>query len=158
MKLHPINQLLALELQDLYSVEHQLLAALPKLTNKATDPNLKKTYQSRLAETESRIDRLHQIRDLLNIDLEGEICARVKGLIHDGEKLFTEDSGELLDQLLIAASKRIVKYEHAAYGCAITFARLSKCKPAEKLLKETAASIARTDKRLTKMALAELRN
>lgn len=155
MKIHTFNDLLTHELQDLYSAEQQIIEALPKLAEKATDKTLKEAYKMHLKETKVQLKRLEEIRDHLDIDIEGETCDGMKGLIKEGEKLFKEESSELLDQLLIAASQRVEHYEIAAYGCAITFAKLCKCKPAEKLLKETFAEEVKTDKNLTKIALSE---
>jgi ferritin-like metal-binding protein YciE len=154
-KFESFNDLFLHEMKDLYSAEKQITEALPQMAEKATDPALKKAFEKHLKETENQIKRLEQIAEHLDINIEGEKCKGMEGLIKEGSKLLKSDANEFLDQALIGASQRVEHYEIAGYGCAITYAGLIKCKPAEKLLKETIAEEEKTDKALTSLARKE---
>jgi ferritin-like metal-binding protein YciE len=49
------------ELRDTYDAEKQLTKALPKLAKAASSPELRKAFESHLAETRAQIDRLEQV-------------------------------------------------------------------------------------------------
>ena len=48
-------------LQDIYYAENQITKALPKMIEKATDPQLKQGFETHLAETQNQIKRLEQV-------------------------------------------------------------------------------------------------
>ena len=47
-----LDDLFVHTLQDIYYAENQITKALPKMIEKATDPQLKQAFQTHLAETE----------------------------------------------------------------------------------------------------------
>src|SRR5689334_7709492 len=58
MELTTLKQLYVDELKDLYSAENQLLKALPKMAAAATEPALKKGFETHLEETKGQVLRL----------------------------------------------------------------------------------------------------
>lgn len=155
MKIQTVNDLLMHELMDLYSAEHQIIAALPKMAEKATDTVLKESFEKHLEETRVHVARLNDAASQLEADITGEVCVGMQGLLKEGEKLLAEEPGPLLDQLLIGAAQRVEHYEIAAYGCAVTYAQLSGNKPIEDLLNQTLRDEEITDESLSKIARAE---
>lgn len=55
------------ELKDLYSAENQILRAMPKLKDHASDDKLKKAIEKHLKETEKHVQRLEEICKELGI-------------------------------------------------------------------------------------------
>ena len=60
MEMDNLQELLVEELSDLYSAENQLTKALPKMAKKATNPQLKKAFETHLRETEGQVKRLRE--------------------------------------------------------------------------------------------------
>lgn len=75
------------QLQDLYSAENQLVAALPKLAQAASHPQFKQAFQTHLAETQQQIERLDQAFAQLSSDSGGTTCKARKGLIEEGQEM-----------------------------------------------------------------------
>lgn len=152
MKFTSFNDLLLHELQDLYSAENQIIAALPKMAEKAQGKALKKAFETHLKQTEEQLKRLEQIAQKLEIKIEGEFCKGMEGLLKEGEKLLEEDASEFLDQALIGAAQRVEHYEIAGYGCARTYASLLEQDEVVDLLDETLNEEEETDELLTEIA------
>jgi ferritin-like metal-binding protein YciE len=153
MKLQTLHDLFILELQDLYDAENQILEALPKMAEAASDEKLRKGFQEHVKQTEDQIARLKEIANQLEFDLQGKKCKGMEGLIKEGEELLKEKVDQaVLDAALIGAAQKVEHYEIAGYGTAITYAKLMNHTEAEKLLKETMNEEETTDEKLTKLA------
>lgn len=153
MKLATLHDLYVAELKDLYSAEHQLLKALPKMAKAASAPQLAKAFTDHLAETEGQVDRLEKIFQELEVSPKGKTCKAMKGLLEEGKEVMTEDADPtVMDAALIAAAQRVEHYEMAGYGCVRTFARLLGDEKAANLLQETLDEEGAADKKLTKLA------
>src|SRR3954471_9483914 len=112
------------ELKDLYDAENQLIDALPKMAKKATNPSLKKAFQSHLQQTEKHAQRLESIFEHRGLEPDRETCAAMKGLIKEGSAVLDATGDKaVLDAALIAAAQRVEHYEIAAYGTARSFAQ-----------------------------------
>ena len=152
-----MRDLLNLELRDLYSAETQLLDALPKMQLAASNADLKKAFADHLEETQQQLDRLNNIAFRLKINIKGEECQAMKGLIKEGEDIITQ-IGEpaVKDAALIAAAQRVEHYEIAAYGSAACFAGHCNEDEVEKLLHETLKEEGASDKALNKLATGKI--
>ena len=71
------------QLQDVYYSENQITKALPKMTEKATAPALKKGFETHLRETEGQIARLEQIFELLGEKAKAVTCPAIDGIIKE---------------------------------------------------------------------------
>jgi ferritin-like metal-binding protein YciE len=60
-KLESLDDLLEMQLKDLYSAENQLVKALPKMAAEAKDGRLRQGFERHLRETENQVARLEQI-------------------------------------------------------------------------------------------------
>ena len=87
IKLNSLRDLYLEELRDLYSAENQLVAALPKMADAATDPQLKNAFQSHLEQTKGHVSRLETIFQELGEDPGGETCDAMKGLVTEGDSM-----------------------------------------------------------------------
>ena len=65
-----LNDLLRHEILDLYSAEEQIIEALPRMIEKATNGNLKKALNDHLRVTEQQKKRLDQVKELLGENQE----------------------------------------------------------------------------------------
>src|SRR5262245_50411036 len=82
-----LNDLLIFELKDLYDAEHQITDALPKMSDAASEPQLKSAFSEHLRQTEMHINRLESIFSQLGQQPERETCAAMKGLLKEGNDM-----------------------------------------------------------------------
>jgi ferritin-like metal-binding protein YciE len=154
MKLENLQDLLLDELEDIYDAEQQLVKALPKMAQTASTPELKKSFEMHLEQTQGHVQRLEQIFQSFGQEPEAKTCKAMKGLIAEGAEVIKEDAiPEVKDAALIAAAQRVEHYEIAAYGCARTYAEQLGKTDAVQLLEQTLKEEEQTDKKLTKLAL-----
>lgn len=112
------------QLRDIYNAEQQLIKAMPEFQNEAVNPELKDALAKHLEETKSQKERLDQVADELGIDLEGETCEAMKGLIEEGKDFVSEDASDhVRDAGIIADAQRIEHYEISAYGTVRHFSK-----------------------------------
>ncbi|OON70330.1 ferritin-like domain-containing protein [Hymenobacter sp. CRA2] len=152
-KLETLNDLLILQLKDLYSAETQLVDALPQMAEAAKDGRLRRGFERHLHETESQVKRLERIGKALEVDLDGHTCVAMQGLIKEGQITMSENAtDEVMDAALIAASQKIEHYEIAGYGTAAHYAERLGYADAADLLRKTLAEEQLTDTKLNDLA------
>ena len=145
-----LQDVLVDELKDLYSAESQLVAALPKMAEKASHVKLKRAFQSHLMETKNQVKRLDKIAKIIDTKLTGKTCKAMKGLIEEGKEAMKQDGKpSLVDALLIGAAQRVEHYEIAAYGTARAISRHLGMQEVSRLLDETIKEEGAADKALT---------
>src|SRR5947209_3627358 len=59
-----MNDLFVHQLQDIYYAEQQLVKALPKMAEKASDQTLKQGFLTHLEETKGHVKRLEQVFEM----------------------------------------------------------------------------------------------
>ncbi|WP_426492748.1 ferritin-like domain-containing protein [Hymenobacter sp. 102] len=156
-KLETLDDLLTVQLKDLYSAEKQLIKALPLMADKAHDERLQAGFRKHLRETEEQLRRLEQIGEFLNLSLGGHTCKAMAGLIAEGQETMSERAtAEVMDAALIAAAQRIEHYEISGYGTATHFAsRLGHVEVAD-MLRQSLAEEQLTDTKLNNLAKEHL--
>ena len=153
MQLQSLQDVFTHELQDLYDAENQLLQALPKMAQAASNQELREAFEHHLDETRDHAQRLDEIFGQLGISGSGETCEAMRGLIKEGEKTIAMDGNPTAkDAALIAAAQRVEHYEIAAYGTARTLAGELDHDEAQELLDQTLDEESNADKLLTKIA------
>jgi ferritin-like metal-binding protein YciE len=148
--MNQLRDLLKHEIKDLYSAEEQIIDALPKMIDKATNKDLKQALQQHLEVTEKQKGRLDDVLEALNEEREEEgegalglfkgeqKCLAMEGIIKEGEKLMKEDmSSEVSDAAIIAAAQKIEHYEISSYGTVRTYAQELNLDEVADMLKET---------------------
>ncbi|WPP51105.1 YciE/YciF ferroxidase family protein [Catalinimonas niigatensis] len=152
-KMLSLEDLLHHELRDLYSAESQLIEALPKMEESANDPALKQAFHMHLEETRGQRERLVQIGKILNIDMDGEKCDAMAGLVKEGQEIIkSKSSPEVRDAGLIGAAQRVEHYEIAGYGTANNFARQLGLTEVSSLLSATEDEEKMADEKLNNLA------
>ncbi len=140
-------------LKDIYDSEHQITEALPKMAEAATNGELKKAFNTHLAQTQEQITRLERVFELLGEKAERKPCVATKGLIAEGNEHIKEtQKGPLLDAALIEGAQKIEHYEIAGYGTARTYANQAGKADVAALLEETLREEEETDKLLSGIA------
>jgi ferritin-like metal-binding protein YciE len=156
MQLQTLNDLFAHEVADLYSAEQQLVSALPKMAQAATNQELREAFEHHLDETRDQVRRLEEIRAEI-ASTHSQICKGMQGLIAEGQEIIAAGGDATVrDAALISAAQRIEHYEIAAYGTARTLAGELDLGDARDLLDQTLDEESSADKLLTKIATGGL--
>jgi len=133
-----LEALLIDELKDLHSAETQLVKALPKMAEAATDTGLRQAFASHLTETRGHVERLEQALKLLEVKGGSKTCHAMKGLVQEGSEAIEAGGPDAVrDANLIGAAQRVEHYEMAAYGCARAFAEKLERPDIAQLLQQT---------------------
>jgi ferritin-like metal-binding protein YciE len=152
MQLETLRDLFEHEVADLHSAETQLVGALPKLAQAASDEKLREAFEHHLQETRDHVRRLEEIRAQIGSSLSEE-CKGMQGLIKEGAEIVSGEGDPIVrDAALIAAAQRVEHYEIAAYGTARTLADELDLDDAKDLLDQTLDEEGNADKLLTKIA------
>jgi ferritin-like metal-binding protein YciE len=119
-----LRELYINQLRSLLSTEQQITEALPKMIEKATDPELKQAFQTHLKETQTHVSRLEQI-----LSERGKVdaikCKSTAALISGAEDLISDAKDDSVrDAVLIASAQRIEHFEIASYGTVRNWARI----------------------------------
>jgi ferritin-like metal-binding protein YciE len=153
MKLSTLNELLQHQLKDLYSVESQLVKALPKMAKGASSEELQEALTNHLGETRGQVERLQRISEALGLKLTGKKCRAMEGLIEEGKEVLEADGQEpVIDAALIAAAQRVEHYEISAYGSARALAEQLGHREVVPLLQQTLDEESAADEKLTQIA------
>jgi ferritin-like metal-binding protein YciE len=170
-KMNDLRDLLKHEIEDLQSVEDQIIEALPKMIDKANNPDLKKALSEHLNVTKqhkTRLEKVMQSFDSGGKESNGkkkgilggifgggkQECKGMKGIIEEGEKIMNADiSPEALDAAIIASAQKVEHYEICGYGTARTFARELGMEQVTKQLEQTLNEEYEADDLLTSLAI-----
>ena len=153
MQMESLQELLIEEMRDIYSAENQLLKAMPKMAKKATNPQLKKAFETHLRETEGQVQRLQKIFEKLGKKPTGKKCAAMEGLIEEGKEMMGEDmEDDVMDAALISIAQKVEHYEIASYGTVRTWAQQLGDEQTARALQQTLDEEGKTDKLLTELA------
>lgn len=162
-----LHDLLQHEIEDLYSAEEQIIEALPKMVENATDRELKQALNEHLQVTREQKKRLDKVKKLLGIDEKkkgffaeifgGTKCKGTEGLIAEGEKMMGQEMDPTVkDAAIIAAAQKIEHYEISGYGTARTYARELGLNEAADLLETTLNEEYKADDSLTSLAINKI--
>lgn len=145
------------QLQDVYYAEHQILKALPKMTEKATNGTLKAGFELHLRETEGQVRRLEQVFDLLGEQPRGATCPAIEGIIKEANEVAGDIADKaVLDAALIASAQAVEHYEITRYGTLIAWANQLGRTEIAAILQETLDEEYATDDKLTEMATGQI--
>ena len=153
MKLRNLNDLLVMEIQDLYDAELQITQAVPQMVDMLTSQSLKDAFNRHLEQTRTQVTRLEKIAAELGIDPRGKSCIGMEGIIEEGVELMQENEpSEALDAALLAAAQKVEHYEIAGYGTVRTFAHHLGYEEAASKLQQILDEEKAADKKLTTIA------
>jgi ferritin-like metal-binding protein YciE len=153
MKVDNLQQLFVEQLRDLYDGEQQITEALPKLIEKASNPELKSALQEHLNITKQQISRLDSIFNKLDEEPSGESCKGMKGVIKEGDDLVSKaDDPAVRDASIITSAQRVEHYEIAGYGTVKTYARQLGKNEVAKILEQILNEEKEADQKLNQIA------
>ena len=157
MSLDTMHDLMISELKDLYSAETQLVKALPKMADGASNANLRLAFENHLGQTQEHVQRLEQIFESLGTSPKGKKCKGMEGLLVEGSELLEEEGDDTVrDAGIIAAAQRVEHYEIAAYGSTLAFATLMGHNEIAELLETTLNEEKAADSMLSAIAEEEV--
>jgi ferritin-like metal-binding protein YciE len=152
-KSQTLRELLVTKIKALYDIEQELVKALPKMAEAATDIDLKEALQDHLNETEFQVKRLEDIFDLMNEDKEGLESDAIRGLVKDAEWLVKNvEEGDALDTAIIAACRTVEHLEISKYMAAQEWAEMLGDEGVSSLLEETFEEEEKAEEKLGELA------
>jgi len=145
------------QVQDIYYAENQILKALPKMIDKATDSHLKTGLRSHMKETKEHVARLNQVFKSLGEKPQGHTCPAIDGIIAEAEEVAGEvEDKHVLDAAIIAAAQAVEHYEISRYGTLLAWAEQMGHKQHLATLQKTLDEEKMADKNLTSMAESKI--
>ena len=148
-----MDDLFVHQLQDIYYAEKQIVKALPKMVDKATDAQLKKAFQDHLEQTKGHVTRLEQVFKMHNAEVKAVTCPAIDGIIKEADEVAGEvEDKSVLDAALINAAQAVEHYEMTRYGTLIAWAKQLGRNDCASVLQKTLDEEKATDSALTKMA------
>ena len=148
-----LDDLFVHTLRDIYYAEKQIEKSLPKMIDKATNPQLKAGFEKHLGQTRGHIERVEQVFEMHGVKAKEVTCQAIDGILAEADEVSGDvDDKQVLDAALIASAQAVEHYEMTRYGTLIAWAKQlgrSDCAAVlEKNLQEEKA----TDKTLSQMA------
>jgi ferritin-like metal-binding protein YciE len=152
-ELDSLDTLFVEQLKDLYSVENQIIGALPEMVDAASSPQLKSAFEQHLEVSRRQKARLEQIFHQIGLEPEESKCEGIAGILEEGQ-VFAQARGkpDVRDAALVSAAQHVEHYEMASYGTCRTFAEQLGRPEIANLLQQTLDEEKMTDKRLTDIA------
>jgi ferritin-like metal-binding protein YciE len=148
-----LGELFLVALKDIYTAEKQMLRAMPKLSRQSQSEQFRQAMERHGVETETQVERLEQVFEMLGKPARGKPCEAIEGLIKEAQEVAEEFKGsDALDAGLVSAAQALEHYEIARYGTLKAWAEELGMRDAAKLLDETLQEEKRTDALLTKIA------
>jgi ferritin-like metal-binding protein YciE len=148
-----MNDLFVHQLQDIYYAERQLVKALPKMAEKATDKQLKQGFLTHLDETKTHVRRLEQVFQMHGAEVKAVDCPAIDGIIEEADEIAGEVAGNsVLDAALINAAQAAEHYEITRYGSLIAWAKQLGRNDCASVLQKTLEEEKATGKKLTALA------
>jgi ferritin-like metal-binding protein YciE len=148
-----MNDLFIHQLQDIYYAEKQLVKALPKMAEKATDKQLKDGFLTHLEETKGHVKRLEEVFKMHGAEVKAVDCPAIDGIIEEADEVAGEVADKsVLDAALINAGQAAEHYEIVRYGSLIAWAKQLGRSDCAAILQKTLDEEKVTDKKLTSLA------
>jgi ferritin-like metal-binding protein YciE len=160
------EELFQVKLAAMYDVEQQLVDALPKMAEAATDPELKEGFTNHLHETRGHVERIEQIFRTMDIEPNAEESDAIRGMVSDAEWCIENiQDPNVLDAALISSAQAVEHYEMALYGTASEWAKVMGLNEVQSIFEETLAEEKKADEilntaaaKVNKLAFEETRD
>ena len=155
MQIATFKDMYIAELQELRSLEAQLVDALPRMAEAASHPSLKKL----LADQRSLVkqERLDSILSRRRAQTRAHTDQAMQALIAETDKMQTIVTAQhLRDAALIASALKIAHYAIAAYGTAAALAGQLDLRDDQNLLRESLEEAKKADFMLSRLAKSEV--
>lgn len=149
-----LHGLFVTELKNIYYAERQAVDALGDQADAATTDEVRNAFLQHQEESRGQVMRLEQVFQSIGMSPEEGSCAAIDGLADDAETVISNTESDSLtrDAGLIIAAQKVEHHEIAAYGSAVTLARVMGHTEAARLLEQTLEEEKNTDRKLTQLA------
>jgi ferritin-like metal-binding protein YciE len=152
-----MDDLFVHQLQDIYYAEKQLVKALPKMADKATDGMLRQSFLTHLEETKEHVNRLEQVFEMHGAEVKAVTCPAIDGIIKEADEVAGEvEDKAVLDAALINAGQAAEHYEITRYGSLVAWAKQLGRNDCAAILQKTLDEEKATDKKLTTLAESKI--
>ena len=152
-----LDDLFVHNLKAILYAEGQIASALPKMAEMATNADLKAGFERHLVETQTQIERLKQVFDIMGLNADEGSCPAIDGIVKDNDRMAgnIEDSSAL-DAALAFGAQCVEHHEIAVYGTLVSWAKELGRQDVLPLLEATLAEEHATNDMLTGLAEARL--
>jgi len=149
-----LHEFLYEELKDIYWAEKHLTKALPKLAKACTTEELRDALTEHLGVTETHVERLEQVFEMLGKKAQAKKCDAMEGLTKEAESIVEDtDAGTATrDVGIIMAAQKVEHYEIATYGGLVQLAKTLGLDEVADVLEETLEEEKEADINLTDIA------
>ena len=101
-------------LSDMYCAELQLVKALPKMANIATNDHLRAAFEMHLTETEGHVRKLEAVFAAFGKEPTSKKCRAILGIIDEAEEIASDNKkSPTINAALIYAGQKAEHYEIA---------------------------------------------
>lgn len=140
-------------LRDIYYAEKQIVKNLPKMIDKATDPELRKGFEKHLVETEGHVARVEEVFRMHGVEAKAVNCPAIDGILKEADEVAGEiDDKRVLDAALVAAAQAVEHYEMTRYGTLVAWAKELGRSDCVAVLQKNLDEETATDRKLTELA------
>ena len=148
-----LDDLFVHTLRDIYYAEKQIEKSLPKMIDKATNPQLKAGFEKHLGQTRGHIERVAQVFEMHGVKAKEVTCQAIDGILAEADEVSGDvDDKQVLDAALIASAQAVEHYEITRYGTLISWAKQLGRNDCAGVLEKNLQEEKDTDKTLTQMA------
>ncbi|HVX28115.1 MAG TPA: ferritin-like domain-containing protein [Parafilimonas sp.] len=142
------------ELKDIYWAEKHITKALPKMKKAATSEALQAAFDEHLQQTQTHVERLEQVFEMLGKKAQAKKCDAMAGIVEEGNGIIeeTEKGTSTRDVGLILAAQKVEHYEIATYGGLAQLATTLGLEDVAEILTQTLEEEKETDVKLTEIA------
>jgi ferritin-like metal-binding protein YciE len=153
MNVDDFRRMYVIELQELRSVEDQLVQALPKMVELVENPGLRRALELHLAETKSQRDRLDELLKKHDAGSREHQDGSMQTILREGERWAKMvNDRDCRDAGIIASAQRVEHYEMAVYGTLATWARQLGLHDDARVLHAILQEERRADEKLSRLA------
>jgi ferritin-like metal-binding protein YciE len=153
MAMESLHDLFVHFVRDIYYAERKILKTLPKMAQKADSDALRKAFEKHQQETESHIEKLEDVFEILGLKPRGVTCEAIDGILEEGKEIMSETKDpDTLDAGMIAAAQAVEHYEITRYGTMVAWAKQLNLLKAAKLLQENLDQEYTADRKLSELA------
>ncbi|RUU25349.1 ferritin-like domain-containing protein [Mesorhizobium sp. M6A.T.Ce.TU.016.01.1.1] len=152
-----LDDLFVHTLRDIYYAEKQIEKALPKMIDKATNPQLKAGLEKHLGQTKGHIARVENVFELHGVKAKTVNCPAIDGILEEADEVSGDiDDKDVLDAALIASAQAVEHYEITRYGTLIAWAKQLGRTDCANVLANNIKEEQATDRKLTEIAEAKV--
>ncbi|HEX8525115.1 MAG TPA: DUF892 family protein [Tepidisphaeraceae bacterium] len=151
--LDSMQDLMITMLKDLHDAESTMLGAAPQLAEACSSPELQEMLVKHAEMTQNQVQRLERALAKYGEQPSGGQSRVALALVSEATQIARmPGEPDVKDAALVACQQKIEHDEIAAYGTAVTFAKLLGDQEAARLLAQTLDEEEKMDKQLTQIA------